>query len=237
MEFNCSIRTDVGHKRKLNEDSLLSLPEHGVWAVADGMGGHDSGEVASALVIEAVANAARTEGFDARIARVTGALGAANDSLIAIGRAQDQKRTMGSTVVALLLEEGRYCCLWVGDSRAYLIRHAEVEQLTRDHSLVQDLVDAGMLAAEEAENHPDANVLTRAVGASSRFRVDRVSGTPEPGDIFLLASDGLTRLVSKDEILAELSGRSLEAAADALLQLTLGRGAPDNVSFALVAVP
>lgn len=89
------------------------------------MGGHNSGEVASALVIEAVAEIPpRTEGFDARIARVTGALEAANNSLIAIGRAQDQKRTIGSTVVALLLEEGRYCCLWVGDSRAYLIRHA-----------------------------------------------------------------------------------------------------------------
>ena len=236
MPFDCAARTDVGHGRDANEDALLCLPEHGLWAVADGMGGHEAGEVASAMVIEALASVAATDGFDNRLGRADAALQAVNDSLAAISRAQDQKRPMGSTVVALWIDEGRYACLWVGDSRAYRVRSATISQISRDHSLVQDLVEAGMLDEDEAEGHPNANVLTRAVGASSRFKVDRVEGEVESGDVFLLASDGLTRLVSAEEILAAVSVHAPGAAADHLLGLALQRGAPDNVTLIVVAV-
>jgi serine/threonine protein phosphatase PrpC len=114
------------------------------------------------------------------------------------------------------------------------VREGEIVQLTRDHSLVQDLVDAGMIEASEAETHPNANVVTRAVGASAKLMTDTVGGNLEPGDIFLLASDGLTRLVGAEELLAVLSANSLEAAADYLIELSLQRGAPDNVSLVIV---
>lgn len=236
MHFNCAFRTDVGHGRKGNEDALLCLPERGLWAVADGMGGHEAGEVASAMVVEALANVAATDGFAERLGRADVALQAVNDSLAAISRAQDQKRPMGSTVVALWIDEGRYACLWVGDSRAYRLRGGTIRQISRDHSLVQDLVEAGMLDEAQAEGHPNANVLTRAVGASSRFKVDRVEGEVAAGDKFVLASDGLTRLVTAEEILAAVTAHAPDAAADMLLELALRRGAPDNVTFIIVAL-
>lgn len=236
MPFDCAFRTDVGHGRKGNEDALLCLPERGLWAVADGMGGHEAGEVASAMVVEALANVAATEGLDNRLGRAEVALQAVNDSLGAISRAQDQKRPMGSTVVALWIDEGRYACMWVGDSRAYCVRQGAIRQISRDHSLVQDLVEAGMLDETQAEGHPNANVLTRAVGASSRFQVDRVAGDVASGDVFVLASDGLTRLVTAEEIFATVSAHAPGAAADHLLQMALRRGAPDNVTLVVVAV-
>jgi len=235
MQFHCAFRTDVGHGREGNEDALLCLPERGLWAVADGMGVHEAGEVASAMVVEALARVAESEN-GAEVERAKASLQAVNDALAALSRAQDQKRPMGSTVVALWIGQGGYACFWVGDSRAYRVRGDSILQLTRDHSLVQDLVEAGMLEPEEAEGHPNANVLTRAVGASSRFRVDTVEGEVAAGDRFLLASDGLTRLVSAEEILAALSTGDPEQAADKLLQTALNRGAPDNVTLIVVAV-
>ena len=156
--------------------------------------------------------------------------------LIELAQAGGQGRTIGTTVVGLLAEANEFCCFWVGDSRAFRIANGSISQITRDHSLVQDLVDAGMLEAERAESHPNANVLTRAVGASHPLTVDTVTGTLEPGESFVLASDGLTRIVRDDEILAAVSRLGIEAAADKLLELTLSRGAPDNVSFVIVTV-
>ncbi|HET9629971.1 MAG TPA: protein phosphatase 2C domain-containing protein [Novosphingobium sp.] len=236
MSFACAFRTDVGLGRNDNEDALLCLPDHGLWAVADGMGGHEAGEVASAMVVEALAKVAPTEGFAERLGRADAALNAVNDSLAAISRAQDQKRPMGSTVVALWIEGERYACMWVGDSRAYRVRDGAILQLSRDHSLVQDLVEAGMLEADQAEGHPNANVLTRAVGASTRFRVDVVEGEVAGGDRFVLASDGLTRLVTAEEIMATVTAHAPEAATEHLLQIALRRGAPDNVTLVVVAV-
>lgn len=236
MIFDCSVRTHVGHKRKLNEDSLLSRPDCGLWAVADGMGGHDSGEIASAMIVEALGGVARAEAFDALVAKAVAALEAVNDSLIAMARSLEQERSMGSTVVALVAAEGQYRCLWVGDSRAYRVRAGSIEQLTVDHSLVQELVKAGMLEADQAENHPNGNVLTRAVGASAHLEVDGVGGALRAGDIFVLASDGLTRLVTSGEMLRELVSHPPEVACDRMLETTLARGAPDNVSFIVIAV-
>lgn len=236
MNFNCAARSHVGCRRKLNEDSVLASGGP-VWAVADGMGGHHAGEVASAMVVEALSRVGQGSSFDQLLAQALARLEDCNRELLAISHGEYEGRTIGSTVVGFVSVQGRLGCFWAGDSRAYRVRGGEIARLTRDHSMVQDLVDAGMLDESEAEGHPNANVITRAVGVHDQLHIDRVESEVAPGDIYLLASDGLTRLVSKDEILAELSGRSLEAAADALLQLTLGRGAPDNVSFALVAVP
>lgn len=234
MGFDCATRTHVGHRRKLNEDAVLACTQQGIWAVADGMGGHDAGEVASAMVVDALAGLAAAGAFENLVGRAIGVLEGVNDALLEMGRSAFEQRTIGSTVVGLVADELRYCCFWAGDSRAYRLRGGAIVQLTRDHSLVQDLVDAGMIEPAEAESHPNANVVTRAVGAAERLQVDTVGGDICGGDVFLLASDGLTRLVRRDELLAQIVSQGLQEAADSLIDLALSRGAPDNISLVIV---
>jgi serine/threonine protein phosphatase PrpC len=145
-------------------------------------------------------------------------------------------RTIGSTVVLVAADERSFSCLWAGDSRAYLARAGVLSQLTRDHSLVQQLVDSGDLDSSTAANHPNANIITRAVGAGDELIVDSVEGEVQSGDVFLLASDGLTRLIGDPEILQELKACDLEATADRLIDTCLDRKAPDNVTFIIVKV-
>ncbi len=222
------VRTHVGCRRELNEDAVLAMPERRLWAVADGMGGHEAGEVASAMVVEALAQC--PDGTDAVIA----ALADVNDRLIEMGKAVGDGRTIGSTVVGLTANSSHFTCFWAGDSRAYRLRNGKLTRLTRDHSLVQELVDGGMIREDEAESHPNSNIITRAVGVSDELQVDTVGGDVSTGDVFLLASDGLTRLVSDGELASELQNHDLESAADSLLRLALDREAPDNVSLILL---
>jgi len=236
LRFECVSRTHPGLKRKVNEDSVLVRSERGLWAVADGMGGHEAGDVASASVVEALALVSPQARIEQFVADAIAALAAANRQLLALARSEPRPRTIGTTVVGLAIADGRFGCFWAGDSRAYRIRHGEIAQLTRDHSLVQELMDAGMLDELEAEHHPNANVVTRAVGAAEALRVDTSAGDARAGDLFLLASDGLTRVVDDDELYEELGSAEPEAAADRLLDIVLSRGAPDNVSFVIVRV-
>jgi len=236
LRFECVSRTHPGLKRKVNEDSVLVRSERGLWAVADGMGGHEAGDVASASVVDALALVSPHPLIDHFVADAIAALKAVNRQLIALARSEARPRTIGTTVVGLAIADGRFGCFWAGDSRAYRIRQGEIAQLSRDHSLVQELMDAGMLGQLEAEHHPNSNVVTRAVGAAEELRVDTSAGDARPGDLFLLASDGLTRVVDDDELYAELASAELEPAADALLDTVLSRGAPDNVSFVIVRV-
>jgi serine/threonine protein phosphatase PrpC len=162
-----------------------------------------------------------------------GAVQGVNHQLIALAASNGVQRTIGSTLVGLAIADGQYRCFWAGDSRAYRIRGDQIAQLTRDHSLVQDLVDAGMLTAQEAENHPNASVITRAVGVVEELKIDTVSGDATSGDLFLLASDGLTRVVEDSELLAELTSKRPADAAEALIETVLSRGAPDNVTMVI----
>jgi serine/threonine protein phosphatase PrpC len=236
LDFECVSRTDVGLRRKVNEDSLLVRTDRGLWAVADGMGGHEAGDVASAKVTDALRRLPIVYGLDDLVASAVAALQGVNRELIALAGAGSGQRTIGSTVVGMAIADGQFRCFWAGDSRAYRVRGARIDQLTRDHSLVQDLVDAGMLDPREAEHHPNANVMTRAVGVVEELKVDVVSGGARPGDQFLLASDGLTRLVDDDELVAQLTTRRPEEAVDRLVDMVLARGAPDNVSLIIVKV-
>lgn len=231
MGFECVTRTHVGLRRKVNEDSVLECTERGLWAVADGMGGHEAGEVASAMVVAALANLPVTQSLEADTANAVAAMVRVNHELIALAHSDLHPRTIGSTVVGLLIRDGQYRCFWAGDSRAYRVRSGIIRQLTRDHSLVQDLVEAGMIAPEEAHDHPNANVITRAVGAVETLIVDTVGGTVQAGDQFLLASDGLTRLVDDGEMRDDLAELDPTEAAGKLLDAVLSRGAPDNVSL------
>jgi len=234
LVFDCVSRTHPGLKRKVNEDSILVRTDRGFWAVADGMGGHEAGDVASAKVVEALALVPPHAAMESFVEDSISALQTANSELIRLAQTTQRPRTIGTTIVGLVISRGRFGCFWAGDSRAYRIRDGEIAQLTRDHSLVQGLVDAGMLDPAEAEDHPNANVVTRAVGASEELEVDTSTGDAYAGDTFLLASDGLTRVVTDDELYAELTSVPIEAAADTLLQTVLSRGAPDNVSLILV---
>lgn len=231
VAFECVSRTHVGLRRKVNEDSIMDRTNRGLWAVADGMGGHDAGDVASGKVIEALMRLPIVYGLDELVECAIVALKKVNHELIALAASDDGRRTIGSTIVGVAIAGGQYRCFWAGDSRAYRIRDEQIVMLTRDHSLVQDLVDAGMLEPEEAEGHPNASVITRAVGVVEELRVDIASGDVQAGDQFLLASDGLTRVVADIELVAVMASMSPTEAADKLLQIVLSRGAPDNVSI------
>ncbi|WP_051531807.1 PP2C family protein-serine/threonine phosphatase [Sphingomonas sp. URHD0057] len=226
----------MGLRRKVNEDSIFERTERGLWAVADGMGGHEAGDVASAKVVEALRSLPIVYGLDELVEAAIDALYVVNRELIELARSGDHSRTIGTTVVGLAIADGHFRCFWAGDSRAYRIRSGQIRRLSRDHSLVQDLVDAGMLKAEDAEKHESANVITRAVGVSEDLQMDSSTGDADSGDIFLLASDGLTRLVDDYEILEELTSAPMDKAADKLVELVLARGAPDNVSIVLTQV-
>jgi serine/threonine-protein phosphatase Stp1 len=236
VAFECVSRTHVGLRRKVNEDSLLVRTERGLWAVADGMGGHEAGDVASAKVAEALLGLPIVYGLDALIESAVGALQSVNQDLIELAGSTDVDRSIGSTVVGLAIAGDRYGLFWAGDSRAYRFRHGKVEQLTRDHSLVQSLVDAGMLTPGEALDHPNANIITRAVGVAPDLAIETTSGAVEPGDQFILASDGLTRLVDDGELADELGSGSMEEAADRLIEKVLNRGAPDNATLIIVKI-
>ncbi len=225
-------RTHAGCVRDHNEDAFLNRPDIGLWAVADGMGGHESGEVASAAVIAALSGVLNFSTAYAFRDAVAQAIEQANAEL---GRLSLGHGTMGSTVVSLLAHEGHYACLWAGDSRAYLYRAGTLKRLTRDHSLVQEMVDTGALSEERARLHPQANVITRAVGAHAELDLDAVFGAVQAGDRFLLCSDGLTGVVSDRELASAMIRAPLEAAAERLLDRALARGAPDNVTLVLIA--
>jgi len=236
LGFECISRTHVGLRRKVNEDSVMVRTDHGMWAVADGMGGHEAGDVASQKVAEALASLPDGRDLDDLTDAAVSALEDVNGELIRLARTDHRPRTIGSTVVGLAISGGQYRCFWAGDSRAYRIRGNAIERLTRDHSLVQGLIDAGMLSREEAKDHPDANVITRAVGASETLDVEIAAGDAQPGDQFLLASDGLTRLVEDDELASIISSWPAGEAADTLIDAVLARGAPDNVSLIITRV-
>jgi len=236
LAFECVSRTHVGLRRKVNEDSLLVRSERGLWAVADGMGGHEAGDVASAKVVEALQDLPIVYGLDALVETATSALQQVNRDLIDLAGSDDVERSIGSTVVGVAIAGDQYRAFWAGDSRAYLLRGGEITQVTRDHSLVQSLVDAGMLSPGEAVDHPNANIITRAVGVSPELQVEVVGGDVLAGDQFILGSDGVTRLVDDQELAEQLASGSMDEAADRLIEMVLARGAPDNATLIIVKV-
>lgn len=220
----------------MNEDAVFEAPERALWAVADGMGGHEAGDIASSLTVEMLGSMAGGRDIDAVLDEAEATLLETNRRLIAMAMEREKRATIGTTIVGLAIAGSRYGIFWAGDSRAYRLRNQEIRQLSRDHSLVQDLVEAGMLAIEDAESHPDANVVTRAVGASSNLKIARRVGEVQSGDIFMLASDGLTKVVDRIEIGDVLMRQNPAQSCQTLLDLTLERGAPDNVSIIVVRV-
>lgn len=228
--------TDVGTVRKVNEDAYLNRPDAGLWAVADGMGGHQSGDVASSLVIRALSAVDTRKDREILLQELRERLLAANKALIRLAEERTDGGVIGTTVAIFIGFEGQAICLWVGDSRIYLCRNGTLKQLTRDHSQVEELIKLGLLDREEAEHHPASNVITRAIGADPDLKVDLVSGALQPGDIYLLCSDGLNKDVSHDQIAALLQRGGSAEAAEALIACALEHGARDNVTAVVVKV-
>jgi protein phosphatase/serine/threonine-protein phosphatase Stp1 len=228
--FRSGAATHAGAANRLNEDAFVNRPDLGLWAVADGAGGHESGEVASAEVagllqtIDAGLSAAEM------LLEVRSRLEAAHARLHAEASRHGDGAMVATTVVVLLARDDHFACLWAGDSRAYLLRDHTLTKITRDHSLVQALVESGTISEAEAIGHPQANVITRAVGADSDvLELEKRTGQLMAGDRLLLCSDGLSKTLPEEQLAELLSGDDATGAAR-LVMAALTAQATDNIT-------
>lgn len=224
----------VGLVREVNEDSILALPEQQLWAVADGMGGYEAGNVASDMVVKSLEGIEKPATLNEWVDSLEDSLINVNHRILEYADIMLEGRTLGSTVVTLSIQGTIGVCLWAGDSRLYRYRHKKFSQLSRDHSQIAEQIQQGYLTEEEAENHPDSNVITRAIGADPYIYIDINVFRVQLGDVFLLCSDGLYNMVSKEEITEAIDSYSIDQAVDVLLQKALDNGADDNISVVLV---
>lgn len=231
--FDTGAATHVGNVRKRNEDSYLASPDTGLWAVADGMGGHDDGDVASQTLIKAL----QTIEYPASAAQLLSLceqkVADANSRLRALSRERGGG-VIGATLAALLAYDGFYACVWSGDSRIYVVREGKITQLSRDHTEVQALVSEGVITPEEAKTWPGRNVITRAIGVFDEPELEMRSGPLAAGNSFIICSDGLTNHVEDHEIMQYANSSMAQQACDGLIALTLSRGATDNVTVVIV---
>jgi protein phosphatase len=224
-------RTDVGRQRSVNEDSLVLAPPF--FAVADGMGGAKAGEVASAMAAETFQGESDDSGEPAE-AQLTRILREANRRIYDLAVSDDSHRGMGTTVTAAKVTGNEVSLGHVGDSRAYRLRDGELEQLTRDHSLVAELERSGQITPEAAEHHPQRSIITRALGPEPDVQVDTYTLAGRDGDLFLICSDGLTSMISDDELASILrSSDTLDEAADSLVRAANQSGGKDNITVVL----
>lgn len=225
--------THRGRVRERNEDAILTDPDGRLWAVADGMGGYGHGEVASDLVIDCL----ETIPDEADPGRALADRLVEANARVLKTAAERGFGQMGATVVALIVDRAIAHVAWAGDCRAYLLRNGRLRLLTRDHSLVQSLVDRGELTADEAENHPEAHIVTRAVGGDDELQADRVDFPLIDGDRLMLCSDGLPRCVYESTIEQVLAAApDPDRAVGQLMREALDAGAPDNVSIIVIDI-
>jgi serine/threonine protein phosphatase PrpC len=234
--FASASATHVGSVRKHNEDACLDRGDIGLWVVADGMGGHEAGDVASGLIVESLGRVGPQPDAISFLAEIRTTLADTNDRLLTEAARRGPGAVIGSTVVVLIAHQSHFACLWAGDSRLYRFRDGVLEQVTRDHSQVQDMVDAGMITAEEAERHPLSNIITRAVGTQPDLVLDKISDRLSANDLFVLCSDGLSKMASDAEIAAVLRSQPVRLVPQALIDLALARGGKDNVTVVAVQV-
>ena len=230
--------THPGMKRDHNEDALVNRPDLGLWAVADGAGGHSAGEVASGKIAEALEAIPPGLSASELLAEVRLRIAATHEELREEAARRGENVMIASTIVVMMARNDHFACVWAGDSRAYLLRGGELQQITRDHSLVQEIVDAGLVRPEDAESHPRANVITRAVGATmdNAFEMDKISDRLLPGDRFLLCSDGLCKTLPAHQIATLLAANDGVPPPEALIAAALAANASDNVTAVTVEV-
>ena len=251
MHAAWAARTDPGLRRTQNEDSYCARPELGLFVVADGMGGHAAGEVASRLAVEAIASVVETTTglsaqdtwpipFDTSVSRDGNRLRAgfdlANRRIAERMAEASELRGMATTAVAVLLADKATALAHVGDSRAYLFRDASLTRLTRDHSWVEEQVQAGMLSESAAREHPWRNIVTRALAGGETLDVEVAEPVLKPGDRLLLCSDGLPSVLTDPDISKIVSGTDRSGVCDELVRLVNERGGPDNVTILVLDI-
>ncbi|MEE0165693.1 MAG: Stp1/IreP family PP2C-type Ser/Thr phosphatase [Eggerthellaceae bacterium] len=233
QDISFGSRTDIGYVRDHNEDSLIIIPP--LFAVADGMGGHEAGEIASEITVNTLAELAPSH-LDAE--GLTAAVEAANYNVMKAPRQGIGRDGMGTTLTAAMLEGERLLIAQVGDSRAYLLHKGHLQQITRDHSLMADLIEAGQITPEEARVHPNRSVITRAIGSDIRMRPDIYELNVDAGDRILLCSDGLSSMISNNAIESIMRRQSdAQHCADELVTAALENGGADNVTVVVADVP
>jgi protein phosphatase len=235
FRWTSAARTDVGLVRSRNEDSYLALPERGLWAVADGMGGHAFGDVASRKLVDELATVAAPDDMAQFVAAASGRIARVNQELRTEAAARSVS-VMGSTVVAMLACGREVACLWAGDSRIYLYRNGRLQQLTRDHSQAEELKSLGIVSADAAAAPGIANMITRAVGAADLLELEQATLEARDGDVFLLCSDGLSNAVDEQAIVGALAAWDCGQAVQALVELALTNGGRDNITVVVVRV-
>jgi PPM family protein phosphatase len=238
VRISCAGKSDVGRKRSNNEDALIIRPDLGFLAVADGMGGAASGEVASSLFVNTaleLMSAGSPDGIAAELIQKTFLV--ANERILKQARDNPLHQGMGCTAELLSFREQNYILGHVGDSRTYLLRGGKLRQVTKDHSLVQEQVDRGLITSSEARTHSMRNVIVRAVGVGQTLAVDIIRGKTQEGDLFLLCSDGLTDML-EDEVIYRLLTLpvDLEMRAAKLIEAGNAAGGHDNITVALCEV-
>jgi serine/threonine protein phosphatase PrpC len=229
--------SDVGTVRAVNEDACLERalpPLAGIWAVADGAGGHDAGDVASRMVIEALEDVPTPRNLSELIDGAEARLLGVNEYLCELAAESEEIAFIGSTVAALLSFRRQSVCLWAGDSRVYLWRDGEFKSLTRDHSEVEELIGAGQLRREDAEDHASANIITRAVGADDYLELETRFQAVQDGDRYLLCSDGLFKALREPEIATLVSSGTPDEACARLVGEARDRACTDNVTVIVV---
>jgi serine/threonine protein phosphatase PrpC len=224
----------VGVVREHNEDAVLAKPAVGLWAVADGMGGHAVGDVASRIIVEALENIDPKEKLSEFIDAAEDTLIRVNSEMLEYARYELSNATMGSTIALLIIRGNVGACLWAGDSRLYRLRNNMFQQMTRDHSQVEEMIQMGLLSRSEAADHPQSNVITRAVGVEPNLYVEVTAFDTQIGDTFLLCSDGLYGAVAEREIASILAAGNVQQSAQQLIAKSLANGAKDNVSAIVI---
>jgi serine/threonine-protein phosphatase Stp1 len=235
LKTRYSVQTHVGHKRKVNEDAVLALPELNIWLVSDGMGGHAAGDFASRLITDMAAGIPQDLAPADRLQALRDTIQDAHRLIQKEAETQGFD-VIGATVVGLLLADGHFAALWAGDSRLYRLRDGEIDMLTTDHSVVAVLVESGQMTWDEAEHHPQSNAITRAVGVGDVLDLDKIRGETAPGDRFLLCSDGLTKYATFEMLRQALSTQPIELICDHLIQIALAGGGADNITTAVVDI-
>jgi type VI secretion system protein ImpM len=225
LDFRSAAATDVGHARGNNQDSFLEQPDLGLWVVADGLGGHRDGQVASRMVCDALLDLPPSPSFESTIETARERIEEVNRHLLRGSTRAVVTDRSASTVVVLMVRGSRCAILWAGDSRVYRWRSGRLERLTRDHSLVESGA-----AVRQSESH----IVTRAVGVEADLALDLYRDRVQAGDRFLLCSDGLTRMVPEDQIETWMGNPDIRVSVDGLIQATLDAGAPDNVTVVIV---
>lgn len=231
ISVNSECGSHIGYKYTVNEDAYASFPEQGLWVIADGMGGHNNGKIASNMVVELVCLEIK-KGLS-----LAEAIQTTHKAILLAGANDSEKQGMGSTIVVLKIQDNGYKIASVGDSRAYLFRNEQIKQITSDHTLVQELINQGKITPQQAKIHPDRNVLTQALGSVNHpeVAVDIFSGEIQHGDILLLCTDGLTTRIQDYKLENILKhSESLRQAIDNMIESALAFGGRDNITVILV---